>query len=201
VLCVMRRNCHISYDIVFLNGPSSSGKSAVARELQNLLESCYLHLGIDTFIGMMPSKANRLSESEGKSEGFYFEECVVDKIQAYRVRSGRLGLLVNQTYRETVKLIASKGIGVLVDDVIDGGNEWQKWQKVLSNYTVLKVGLYCDEAILASREIKRGDRRLGSAIEQARRVHVGMEYDLVVDTSTMSSIVCARTIFDHITNI
>jgi chloramphenicol 3-O phosphotransferase len=191
----------MSIDVIFINGPSSSGKSAIAQELQKSLDSCYLHVGLDAFISMMPSKANKLSKEAGRSEGFYFEECLVDGKPASRVRSGELGVRVNQAYRETVALIACSGIGVLVDDVVDGGNEWQQWRSVLSDFTVLKVGLYCDEDVLARREITRGDRRIGSAVEQARRVHVDMEYDLTVDTTAMSSIVCAENILDHIKNI
>ncbi|MGB7995979.1 MAG: hypothetical protein WCF45_07595, partial [Photobacterium halotolerans] len=37
-----------------------AGKSSIARELQHCLNDYYLHLGIDTFIAMMPEKSNRL---------------------------------------------------------------------------------------------------------------------------------------------
>jgi chloramphenicol 3-O phosphotransferase len=42
--------------IILLNGTSSSGKSSVARALQEVLSEPYLHLGIDTFIAMLPSR-------------------------------------------------------------------------------------------------------------------------------------------------
>lgn len=187
-------------DIIFLNGSSSSGKSAIARELQHQLDGCYLHIGIDTFIGMMPSKLNRLSDGEGQSEGFYFEDCLVDGNPAYRVRSGPTGRAINHAYRDTVRLLASLGLGVLVDDVIDGAAEWENWEDALSGYSVLKVGVYCDEEILRHREAERGDRRIGSAIEQARRVHQGMRYDVTVDTSHCSPLACAHVIMRRITD-
>jgi hypothetical protein len=31
---------------------------------------------------MMPSKANKLAKEEGESEGFYFDECLVDETPA-----------------------------------------------------------------------------------------------------------------------
>jgi len=40
--------------IIFLNGPSSSGKSSVAKELQKILPEPYMHIGIDAVISMMP---------------------------------------------------------------------------------------------------------------------------------------------------
>lgn len=135
----------LKMDIVFLNGSSSSGKSSIAHELQNVLDRCYLHIGIDTFIGMMPSGVNRLSEGSGVSDGFYFEECIVNNEKAYRIKSGELGKLVNAGYRETVNILASKGLGVIVDDVIDGGDEWQLWAPFLAGLCILKVGVYCDD--------------------------------------------------------
>ena len=39
-----------SSTVIFLNGPSSSGKSSIARALQRLLAEPYLHVGVDYFL-------------------------------------------------------------------------------------------------------------------------------------------------------
>ncbi|MCX4030255.1 hypothetical protein H0A36_26065 [Endozoicomonas sp. SM1973] len=49
-------------DVIYLNGASSSGKSSLAKELQDLLYDYYLCIGIDSLIAMMPAKANRWGE-------------------------------------------------------------------------------------------------------------------------------------------
>ena len=188
-------------NIIFINGPSSSGKTTIARTLQDLLDRFYLHIGIDTFIHMMPARANNLTANVGAAEGFFFEPCTVDEKTAFRVRSGHFGQLVNEAYRETVKVIAQRGIGVIVDDVIDGISEWKKWQPYLDGLTLIKIAVSCDEEVLAHRERERGDRRIGSAIEQSRRVHQGMDYDLQVDTSFKSAEQCARYIAKHIIRV
>ncbi|WP_425264034.1 phosphotransferase-like protein, partial [Vibrio parahaemolyticus] len=54
----------ISMDVIILNGASSSGKSSIAKELQSILPRNYLHIGIDTFISMMPEKSNSLDCSD-----------------------------------------------------------------------------------------------------------------------------------------
>ncbi|ASA57741.1 phosphotransferase-like protein [Vibrio gazogenes] len=54
-------------DVIILNGASSSGKSSIARELQAILPRNDLHIGIDTFISMMPEKSNSL-DCSNKSE-------------------------------------------------------------------------------------------------------------------------------------
>src|SRR3990167_11092299 len=43
-------------NIIFINGPSSSGKTSIAKELQNQLTDTYLHIGIDWFLQIMPKK-------------------------------------------------------------------------------------------------------------------------------------------------
>ena len=40
--------------IIILNGPSSSGKTSIARSIQRLSDEPWLTLGIDTFIHMTP---------------------------------------------------------------------------------------------------------------------------------------------------
>jgi chloramphenicol 3-O phosphotransferase len=70
----------------------------------------------------------------------------------------------------------------------------QRWQKALGELRVLWVGVRCDSAIAAGREVARGDRVPGMAAYQAEVVHQGIVYDLEVDTSHAESIECARTI-------
>jgi chloramphenicol 3-O-phosphotransferase len=44
--------------IIYLNGPSSSGKTTLAKALQHAFEKPFLHVGIDKIIGWMPEKIN-----------------------------------------------------------------------------------------------------------------------------------------------
>lgn len=44
--------------IIYLNGPSSCGKTTLAKSLQNAFSEPYLHIGIDKLIGFMPAKIN-----------------------------------------------------------------------------------------------------------------------------------------------
>ncbi len=59
---------------------------------------------------------------------------------------------------------------------------------------MLWVGVRCDPAIAAGREIARGDRVSGMAASQAEVVHQGVVYDFEVDTSQSESLDCARAI-------
>lgn len=78
-------------DLIFLNGPSSAGKSSIARELQHCLDDYYLYLGIDTFIAMMPENANALGESDQKADGFYWQTQLLHNQPVKRISSGSFG--------------------------------------------------------------------------------------------------------------
>ena len=47
-----------SVQIIYLNEPSSSGKTTLAKALQHTFDEPFLHIGIDKIIGWMPEKVN-----------------------------------------------------------------------------------------------------------------------------------------------
>jgi chloramphenicol 3-O phosphotransferase len=84
---------------------------------------------------------------------------------------------------------------VIVDDVFLGGAASQdRWREPLAGLDVLWVGVRCEAAVAAGREIVRGDRAPGMAEKQAEVVHQGVVYDLEVDTTHTEALDCARTI-------
>jgi len=188
----------INMDVIILNGASSSGKSSIARELQLILPKNYLHIGIDTFIAMMPEKSNRLDCSDVMSDGFYFKSESKEGRTVQKIQSGDYGKAVNGAYHSTVKHLADLGLGVIVDDIMDGSSEQGSWKLALGTTDTLFVGVYCCSEVLTEREQLRGDRIQGSAVEQAMRVHEGVKYDLEVLTSTNTAKDCAQTIATHI---
>jgi chloramphenicol 3-O phosphotransferase len=96
---------------------------------------------------------------------------------------------------EGIVAMARAGARILIDDVFLGGAaSQQRWQKALGGLTVLWVGVRCESAVAAGREIARGDRVQGMAASQADIVHEGVLYDLEVDTTRTDSLACARTI-------
>ncbi|HIF5585252.1 TPA: chloramphenicol phosphotransferase CPT family protein [Vibrio parahaemolyticus] len=186
-------------DVIILNGASSSGKSSIARELQSILPRNYLHIGIDTFISMMPDKSNSLDCSNKIADGFYFQQEVLEGKTVQRIQSGSYGREVNQAYHSTVKHLADLGLGVIVDDVMNGSGEQKLWNLALGSTNTLFVGVHCSLDVLTERERSRGDRVQGSAAEQALRVHQGVIYDLELSTSNDTAKECAQQIATHIT--
>jgi chloramphenicol 3-O phosphotransferase len=60
--------------VVILNGVGSSGKSSIARALQDILDEPYLHVQMDAFLDMLPERLEdddrafsyRTSDDNGK---------------------------------------------------------------------------------------------------------------------------------------
>jgi chloramphenicol 3-O phosphotransferase len=100
-----------------------------------------------------------------------------------------------ESWYEGLAAIARAGTGVVVDEVfLDGGQSQVRLHTALNGLDVLWVGVRCEPGIAETRELERNDRVLGMARSQAERVHDGVSYDIVVDTSHVSSAECARAI-------
>ena len=168
--------------MIILNGGSSSGKSGIVRCLQAELPNPWLAFGVDSFVDSMPAKM-RASDAgiEIAADG--------------RVSVGADFRALEAAWVEGIVAMARAGARVIVDDVFLGGAaSQQRWQKALGGLSVLWVGVRCESAVAAGREVARGDRVQGMAASQADVVHQGVTYDLEVDTAHAESLACARTI-------
>lgn len=97
--------------------------------------------------------------------------------------------------------MARGGAPLILDEVfLSGGTAAQaSMRAALRGVEVLWVGIRCDAAVAAARETRRPDRIAGMARRQAQSVHVGMSYDVEVDTTELSPEECARVIAAHLT--
>ncbi|MFL4909055.1 chloramphenicol phosphotransferase CPT [Streptomyces sp. MMS24-I2-30] len=172
--------------VIILNGGSSSGKSGIVRCLQAVLTGPWLALGTDTLVDAMPA-AMQASDS---GIGFAPDG---------EVSVGPEFRALEAAWIEGVAAMARAGARVVVDEVFLGGADSQRrWQQALGELRVLWVGVRCDGAVAAGREVARGDRIIGMALSQAEPVHQGVVYDLEVDTTHTESMECARTIAAHV---
>lgn len=168
--------------VIVLNGGSSSGKSGIARCLQAVLPDPWLALGVDTFIRAMPAA---LTTSKAGIEVAADGEVVI----------GREFRTLERAWIDGVAAMARSGARIIVDEVFLGGAASQRrWQDALVELDVLWVGVRCDSAVAAGREIARGDRVPGMAASQADLVHHGVSYDLEVDTTHAEPMESARAI-------
>ncbi|MFF4381750.1 chloramphenicol phosphotransferase CPT [Kitasatospora sp. NPDC001547] len=175
-------------EVIVLNGGSSAGKSGIARCLQAVLPDPWLVLGVDTLLDAAPAS---LQASDAGIEFAPDGEVVVGP----ELRA------LEAAWIEGIAAMARAGARVVVDEVfLSGAHSQQRWHKALHGLRVLWVGVRCDSAVAADREVARGDRIIGMAASQADAVHRGVVYDLEVDTTHAEAMECARAIAAQVTS-
>ncbi|MCO5969623.1 chloramphenicol phosphotransferase CPT [Actinoallomurus soli] len=172
--------------VIVLNGGSSAGKSGIARCLQAVLPDPWLALGVDTLIQAMP--ASPRTPAAGLELAADGAVVVGPEFRA-----------LEAAWIEGVAAMARAGARIIVDEVFLGGADSQeRWKKALGALETRWVGVWCETAVAAGREIARGDRVIGMAASQAEIVHRGVVYDLRVDTTTTEALECARAIAAYV---
>ena len=174
--------------VLVLNGGSSSGKTTLARCLQEELDGYWLRLGVDTLIDAAPP---RLLGGGG-----------LDLAEDGSVEVGANFVEVQGQWMAGIAAMAAAGAHVLVEDgFVSGPVAQQRWREALSGLTVGWVGVRCAADIVTAREAGRGDRIAGMAASQADSVHRGITYDLVVDTGINEPADLARVVRAHFTPV
>lgn len=146
--------------VILLNGTSSAGKSSIAKVIQEVSDIPYLHLSLDMFWDMTPAKISANSKN--------FPQ-------------------MRKALAKSVYALAITGHNVVVDIVVAGASSFESISHELRDLKLLTVKVYCPLPVLAEREKARGNRRIGLAESQYTDFHLGIVYDLSVDTSISSS--------------
>lgn len=182
IICSLFSNDENLSKIIYLNGPSSSGKTTLAKALQEALSEPYLHIGIDKMIGFMPAKVNNW-EGGPAPLGFSWEAATDSTGHSiYNIHADPFAKKVICSLKDIAHLLASQHYNLIIDDVAFGAIEVEEWRKVLKDYNVLYIGVTTPLEVLEERERARGDRILGSARAQYFKVHKNVSYDLEIDS-------------------
>lgn len=184
--------------IIFLNGCSSSGKTSISKASQELSDTPWLHVGIDTFIGMLPSKFFEFGDRA--REGYYsFAHSENERGACIHVETGPMGdVFFHDHVPQVVQLLADLGHDIIVDEVIFDKVSLEQYLLKLSNHNVFLVQVTCEFDVLRDRERLRGDRAIGLANDQFDRFQsFSYAYDLTVDTTQVSAMDNARLILGN----
>ena len=174
--------------VILLNGVGSVGKSSVAQALQEAASTPLLHVSMDAFLDMLPTKLI------GHPDGITFETEVVGGAAVTSIRTGRVVEQMLSGMRHAIAALAAQGNQLVVDDVWLGRGEIDEYHSLLSAYDLRVVGLFAPLDVLEERERLRGDRMPGLARWEFDRVHVGVSYDLKIDTECSSPEEVTKTI-------
>ncbi len=169
-------------DVIILNGGSSSGKTTLAKCLQNSLSTPWLRFSIDDLIDAMPDIM--LEADAGIKFG---DDGSVSPGTEFRI--------LESAWMHGIGEMSRRGARVIIDDVFISGIEaCNRWEATLEGLEVMWVGVFCDPTVASLRESEREDRVAGMAVSQATAVHFGIHYDIKVDTTKTSPEECAQTI-------
>ena len=173
-----------SPQVLVLNGGSSSGKSSLARALQEELAGVWLRLGVDTLLDAAPPRLLGADGLELGPDGSVSPGAAFDEAE--------------RQWRAGIAAMATAGAHVLAEDNFLGGPvSQQRWRQALRGLAVGWVGVRCAAEVATAREVARGDRTPGMAALQAVAVHVGISYDLELDTSRATPEELARGVRAH----
>jgi chloramphenicol 3-O phosphotransferase len=179
----------VTVDVIVLNGASSSGKSSLAPYVQRGLPGIWLVLGVDDLIRAL--SYGPTDTTAGGSLIFHPDGSISVSDKFRRAESA---------WRTGTAAIATAGMGVILDEVLlDGGESQGRLAESMQDLTVVWVGVQCEPQVAEARERRRGDRVHGQARNQTLRVHEGVRYDFLVDTTARGPVECATDIIDYVT--
>jgi chloramphenicol 3-O phosphotransferase len=174
----------VKVQVIVLNGGSSAGKTTLAACLQERLDGAWLTLGVDDLI-------HALSHGPGDTGGGGTIDFATDGTITVSEKFRR----AESAWYQGLAAMARAGTGVIVDDVfLDAGESQTRLRSAFEGLAVLWVGVRCLPEIAEGRELEREGRVRGMARDQAERVHAGVTYDLVLDTTDTSAEECAKAI-------
>jgi chloramphenicol 3-O phosphotransferase len=122
----------------------------------------------------------------GSAEGYVFETTLEDGKPVTAVRSGPVLEALLRGMREAVAGMADAGNDIVIDDVLWDPEALADYRWQLASFDFHAVGLFAPLELIEQRERQRGDRVPGLARWQYDKVHLGMVYDLELDTRAAS---------------
>lgn len=188
-------------NIIFLNGTSSSGKTAISKALQEIMDEFYIHTGLDHYLERIPERMNVLSNGLNPSlaDGFLWIVPEGDT-RVSEILIGPVGFRVLKGMYHAAAALALTGNDLILDDVIFDSEVLREAVNVLYTFNVLFVGVRCPLEVAEQRERERGDRMLGLVKSDYDRVHAHGIYDFEIDTSTLFPTECAIQIKNRLVN-
>ena len=146
---------------IVLHGPTSSGKSSLAKALQANAQIPAFHVALDAFVTMANRGTMRSDE---------------EREQAYGIHCENL--------RSTLARVVHSQFEIILDLVLRDVAELDSCLRVLAPRPTYLVRVWAPLAVLEAREIAREDRGVGMVREQFEHPAYRRTYDVAIDTST-----------------
>ena len=148
--------------IIIINGPSSSGKTTLALEVQKQFDIPFLRFSFDLFLD------NKVLPLEKMRDGLFSWDLMRPSVFT--------GI------HQCLPALATAGNNLIFDHIIESKSWLENLLRCISTLDVFFVGLHCSLPELERREIERGDRRVGEARADLETVHSITSYDLELNS-------------------
>ena len=162
--------------IICLNGVTSSGKTSIAKEIQNISEQNYYHVSLDMFEQMANLKY---------------------RIKAYYAEMNDCITVMYETIASFTRLGKNIILDTVLMDIPEQPRVYERLAEICEGIPIFNIHIMCPIDECENRNIVRGDRRLGLSKWQNERM-VNIQYFFSIDTSNKSSEECARKILEQI---
>lgn len=184
--------------IIFLNGPSSSGKTLLAKSIQKKWPKPILHFG--TFVLMSLIDGSFIDKKNKRSIlGFYFQQMKINNIYLQKFCIGLYGRRIWNATFGCIKALIDNHNDLIIEEVVTDKKLLNKYLSVLKNQKVYFVGIKCPIKVIENREKTRGDRIVGQSRSVYELVHPkNRSYDIYLDTSKNSPDKCAGKLISYI---
>ncbi len=189
-------------DVFLVNGPSSAGKTTLCRALQAAIAEPYLVTGFDDFVFMSAPRYYRGGDTPRQDERDAYTALGVELAitsppgapPSITAKFGPVFRRLLEAMAPAVRALVDAGNPVIFDHVLHDRAMHESCRKAFDGLDVFSVGVTCAVEILEERERGRGDRVLGRARGLAGVVHGFMDYDIMVDTGTLTPAACVSAI-------
>lgn len=148
---------------IVLHGPTSAGKTTIAKALQSSAPVPAFHVSLDAFVTMSNRRDMRSDE---------------EREQAYQIHC--------QNLRSTLSRLAGTQFDIILDLVLRDEAELEATLRALAGRRTYMIGVSAPLNVLEERERARPDRATGMAREQLGHPSYARRYDLAIDTSKCS---------------
>ena len=174
--------------IIIVNGTSSTGKTSLARCLQNLVGSKYLYVSMDHFLDMLsPELCNLTAGTDTflqKNDGIY---AIKKEDGTFDIGIGLVGEKILHDMQDAVEVLLQDGWNVIFTVVMRDASDLEKMRTKFAAYDPLFIYVFAQPEVLAQREKDRGDRLIGHTMNLLNAFNNQSLHDLQIDTGNVTS--------------
>lgn len=178
--------------LLIINGTSSTGKTTLARALQDSWPSALIYLGLDSWITMTLAgrywdAATQLTDIKSDAwvqQGTHFikPHSPANASPWVTIESGPISDQLVFAMHDTAMHLMQQGFDVVLDCVLLKAI----WQEDLLTKSAQSrrcfIHMTAPEPVLIERELKRGDRMRDVFRNLSQTIHTNIKYDLVIDS-------------------